>query len=366
MLLLESTLDAIPVVDGLQRLTVLRAIDKLDRLGIKGVQQLLGPGRKDESGDFTKGAGLPIPANNFVTYSLTTASINATYGSELISRSEIEKIERSEKPPFDFNVYRKKILDYLGDRPVPPSLERGLTELNAIQDLAKRSGYSDRIRIDPSVVRGLEYYTGPVFEVDLTFPIAGDDGKPVRFGSVAAGGRYDGLVSRFRGEPVPATGFSIGVSRLAAALATSRQARQQARARPGRRHRVRQGPPRRLPDHGRQAARGEHPRRALSRQPAQSRQSAQIRRQAQRALRGHPGHRREGQGRSHHQGPDRRRRIGEAGKGPRGAFAEAGGGAVRRRRGETGRRRARGARPPRPQFEVESFDRQKWHREARR
>ena len=74
------------------------------------------------------------------------------------------------------------------------------------------------MRIDPSVVRGLEYYTGPVFEVDLTFPITGEDGKPVRFGSVAAGGRYDGLVSRFRGEPVPATGFSIGVSRLAAAL----------------------------------------------------------------------------------------------------------------------------------------------------
>ena len=81
------------------------------------------------------------------------------------------------------------------------------------------AGYAhNRINFDPSVVRGLEYYTGPVFEVDLTFPIDGDDGKPVRFGSVGGGGRYDGLVSRFRGEPVPATGFSIGVSRLAAAL----------------------------------------------------------------------------------------------------------------------------------------------------
>jgi histidyl-tRNA synthetase len=68
------------------------------------------------------------------------------------------------------------------------------------------------------VVRGLEYYTGPVYEVELTLPITGDDGKPVRFGSVGGGGRYDGLVSRFRGEPVPATGFSIGVSRLLAAL----------------------------------------------------------------------------------------------------------------------------------------------------
>src|SRR6204780_5491787 len=84
--------------------------------------------------------------------------------------------------------------------------------------LISRAGYDEtRIRVDPSVVRGLEYYTGPVFEVELTFPTDGKDCSP-RFGSVGGGGRYDGLVSRFRGEPVPATGFSIGVSRLAAAL----------------------------------------------------------------------------------------------------------------------------------------------------
>jgi histidyl-tRNA synthetase len=216
-MLLESTLDAIPVVDGLQRLTVLRAIDKLDRLGFKGVQQLLGAGRKDESGDFTKGAGLPVPANNFVTYTLTTASVNATYGSVLIPQSEIEKIEHGEKPAFDFNVYRKKVLEYLSGRPIPSALEHGLKDLEEIRNLTDQSGYSDHIRIDPSVVRGLEYYTGPVFEVELTFATDGDDGSP-RFGSVGGGGRYDGLVSRFRGEPVPATGFSIGVSRLLAAL----------------------------------------------------------------------------------------------------------------------------------------------------
>jgi histidyl-tRNA synthetase len=83
----------------------------------------------------------------------------------------------------------------------------------------REAGYgSDRIRIDPSVVRGLEYYTGPVYEVELTLETKDEKGRPVRFGSVGGGGRYDGLVSRFRGEPVPATGFSIGVSRLQAAL----------------------------------------------------------------------------------------------------------------------------------------------------
>ena len=87
-----------------------------------------------------------------------------------------------------------------------------------LQHLVQAAGYDDRVRIDKTVVRGLEYYTGPVYEVELTFEIKDEKGRPVRFGSVGGGGRYDGLVSRFRGEPVPATGFSIGVSRLQAAL----------------------------------------------------------------------------------------------------------------------------------------------------
>src|SRR5262249_44404439 len=94
----------------------------------------------------------------------------------------------------------------------------GIAELNQIAVLCRSAEGPNRISFDSSVVRGLEYYTGPVFEIDLTFPIKADDGRPVRFGSVGAGGRYDGLVAGFRGEPVPATGFSIGVSRLVAAL----------------------------------------------------------------------------------------------------------------------------------------------------
>ena len=95
----------------------------------------------------------------------------------------------------------------------------GIEELKQISDLAESAGYDrNRVRIDPSVVRGLEYYTGPVYEVELLLETKDEKGRPVRFGSVGGGGRYDGLVSRFRGEPVPATGFSIGVSRLQAAL----------------------------------------------------------------------------------------------------------------------------------------------------
>ena len=100
-----------------------------------------------------------------------------------------------------------------------PSGHEGLKELRTISELAAAAGYAeDRILVDRSVVRGLEYYTGPVFEAELTFETRGEDGRPIRFGSVGGGGRYDGLVARFRAEPVPATGFSIGISRLLAAL----------------------------------------------------------------------------------------------------------------------------------------------------
>ncbi len=114
------------------------------------------------------------------------------------------------------------------------------------------SGYGpDRIRIDPSVVRGLEYYTGPVYEVELTLETKDEKGRPVRFGSVGGGGRYDGLVSRFRGEPVPATGFSIGVSRLQAALTMLGKLDTTPEVRSRRGHRVRPRPHRRLSENGR-------------------------------------------------------------------------------------------------------------------
>jgi histidyl-tRNA synthetase len=178
-----------------KRLTVLRAIDKYDRLGGDAVQWLLGPGRKDDSGDFTKGAGLPHDAIGQVMYMFAPPPVGA-------GKTANADIIRSARNRFPSNS----------------RYQEGLDELQQIAQLAVSANYGiEQIRIDPSVVRGLEYYTGPVFEVELTFSTDGKDGSP-RFGSVGGGGRYDGLVSRFRGEPVPATGFSIGVSRLLAAL----------------------------------------------------------------------------------------------------------------------------------------------------
>jgi histidyl-tRNA synthetase len=169
--LLDAALDGAAIEEPRQRLVVLRAVDKFDRLGLQGVAELLGKGRKDESGDFTPGAGLSSQQAHAILSLLS-----------------------GEGAPSDAAV-------------------------EAVVGLVREAGYmEDRIRFDATVVRGLEYYTGPVLEADLTFPATDENGQPVRFGSVGGGGRYDGLVSRFRSQPVPATGFSIGVSRLYAAL----------------------------------------------------------------------------------------------------------------------------------------------------
>jgi histidyl-tRNA synthetase len=174
-----------------ERGIVLRAIDKLDRLGVEGVRALLGEGRKDESGDFTEGAGLCDTAAEtmigFMQAKRETGAESCARLRELVGESVIGT--------------------------------EGVEELEAISELLAAGGYGpDRIEIDPSVVRGLGYYTGPVYEAELTFETLDEKGRPRNFGSVAGGGRYDDLVKRFTGEVVPATGVSIGVDRLLAAL----------------------------------------------------------------------------------------------------------------------------------------------------
>jgi histidyl-tRNA synthetase len=209
-----------------RRLTVLRAIDKLDRLGVEGVCALLGAGRKDESGDFTKGAGLgPEQINRIMVFAALQNTTPLGNESNPV-QSDLgpgEKIHTFQSLDGDIDHHVEssaatieRLRDHFGNN---RTSREGIDELEQIETFVKAAGYGrDRIRIDPSVVRGLEYYTGPVFEAELTFETPGEDGRPVRFGSVGGGGRYDGLVARFREEPVPATGFSIGVSRLLAAL----------------------------------------------------------------------------------------------------------------------------------------------------
>jgi len=151
-----------------QKLTALRALDKIDRLGWEGVKQLLGQGRKDKSGDFTKGANL--------------------------SFSNVEAIE---------NELKKK----------SPQTE----DLQEILKLFKDYNFTN-FEFDPSIIRGLEYYTGPIFEVNLKFDVKNNKGQIIQFGSIGGGGRYDNLVNNFGNYEAPATGISIGLDRLVYAL----------------------------------------------------------------------------------------------------------------------------------------------------
>jgi histidyl-tRNA synthetase len=244
---LDGVMDAVGL-DGEEnagrRLIVLRAIDKLDRLGIEGVRLLLAKGRWDGGeigkGDFTKGADLQHDAIdklmewlNFNEFYYATKTGEAGFGvpnpyyfpvsewpDEFSSTRQLfANINRSNRARTESeNWARLGALGIVfGDG--GPKIWEGMAELEAIADLIEAAGYDDnRVMVDPSVVRGLEYYTGPVFEAELLIPAADDKGNPVRFGSVGGGGRYDDLVARFTGQKVPATGFSIGVSRLQAAL----------------------------------------------------------------------------------------------------------------------------------------------------
>ncbi|MCR6669898.1 histidine--tRNA ligase [Devosia ginsengisoli] len=197
---LDGVLATAGVTSDEQKLTVLRAIDKLDKFGTEGVKLLLGAGRKDESGDFTKGAGLtPAQIEPILAY--------------VDSGTPAAGVERGSNAHVVSTI--NTLAGLIGGSETGLA---GVQELASIFGLVSAAGFGGRVILDPSVVRGLEYYTGPVFEIELTFKVQNEKGQDVVFGSVGGGGRYDGLVSRFRREPVPATGFSIGVSRLANAL----------------------------------------------------------------------------------------------------------------------------------------------------
>jgi histidyl-tRNA synthetase len=161
--------------------TVLRAMDKYDRLGTDGVALLLGEGRKDESGDFTEGAKL-APAQIDAVLRFMTGADTADMLNQSSTGAE------------------------------------GQAELDSIISTLNACGYGERVKMDPSVIRGLDYYTGPVFEAELTFDVENEKGQVVQFGSVGSGGRYDGLIARFKGQEVPSVGCSVGVSRLLTAL----------------------------------------------------------------------------------------------------------------------------------------------------
>jgi histidyl-tRNA synthetase len=178
------------------RVNVMRCIDKLDRVGFDGINELLQKGRKDPTGDFTPGCYL-----------------NAEQIAPIMA---FLKLDCSSRQKF-----------LAGVEPIVQSAEgkAGVAELDEMDVVLSAAGYGDnQVIFDSQIVRGLAYYTGPVYEAVLTIPTLDDNGKPVQFGSIAGGGRYDSLIERFTDQKMPATGASIGVDRLLVAYAARQKA----------------------------------------------------------------------------------------------------------------------------------------------
>ena len=181
--LIQGLLEELKITNDSKKLTIIRAADKLDRVNIVGVKALLGKGRKDKSGDFTKGAGL-----------------TENQSKEIINFLKINSFSK------------------LGNLSSNSIFKEGISELNEIFELTKSSRFSDRIKFSPAVIRGIEYYTGAIFEANLLFKVKNKKGEEVEFGSVGGGGRYDNLITRFTQSIYPATGVSIGLDRLLYAI----------------------------------------------------------------------------------------------------------------------------------------------------
>lgn len=164
--------------------SVFRVLDKLEKIGLDGISAELTTGRIDASGDKIPGLGL--------------------------NEKHVEGIKRFLALPR--NGTRREVLSSFETLfNAVQSAREAIDELRVLCDSLETLSISEeRVRLDLSIARGLDYYTGPVFEASL-------DDAP-EFGSVFGGGRYDGLVERFLGKKIPAVGASIGVDRLFAAM----------------------------------------------------------------------------------------------------------------------------------------------------
>jgi histidyl-tRNA synthetase len=177
--IVQGLINQLKIFDKYQELKVIRAIDKLDRIGIKGVEDLLKKERIDASGAVTKGANL-----------------SDVQASEILNFLKIKNIK-------DLKSTLKNSL----------SVE-GIKETESLLEIISYGKYSKLIQTNFTIVRGLAYYDGFCVETNLNFKVKNPKGKEIDVGSIASGGRYDKLISRFKGTDFPGTGMSIGVDRL--------------------------------------------------------------------------------------------------------------------------------------------------------
>ena len=173
-----------------KEIKVMRAIDKLDKpdFGIKGVEDLLKKERKDKSGAITKGADL-----------------NDDQVSKILNFLKIKDLKKLKQ---DFKN---------------PITQEGIKELEDLFEVLDFGNYSELVKTNFTIVRGLAYYDGFCIETNLNFKTTNNKGKEIDIGSVCSGGQYNKLISRFKGVDIPGTGVSIGVDRLLFAMSQINQ-----------------------------------------------------------------------------------------------------------------------------------------------
>ena len=195
--IIQGFLKQLGITDPNQEVKTIRSIDKLSRVGIKGVVELLQKGRKDNSGAFTKGANLSIDQTEKIREFLETTI-------------EIKS--------FDLSKFSKSIIDI--EKFLTNDLsQEGINEINQLFEILNYSKFKNQMNTDFSICRGLNYYDGFCVETNLNFKVTNNNGKEVDIGSVCSGGQYNKLISRFKGVDMPGTGVSIGVDRLLFAMA---------------------------------------------------------------------------------------------------------------------------------------------------
>tara|TARA_B100001057_G_scaffold459361_1_gene509441 strand:+ start:52 stop:1440 length:1389 start_codon:yes stop_codon:yes gene_type:complete len=181
--IVQGLMDQLKIVDQKQKQIVLRSIDKLDKpgFGLKGVEDLLGKERRDQSGAIVQGANL--------------------------NDNQLSKI-------IDF--LRIKELKELKQKIDNPLTNEGIKELEELFEVLRYGENADQVKFNSSIVRGMDMYTGCVIETNLKFDVKNSKGKVIDPGAMCSGGEY--LITKFKGDPFLGCGISIGISRLTWAL----------------------------------------------------------------------------------------------------------------------------------------------------
>lgn len=179
---LAGVLDAAGI-DADKHADALVSLDKLDKIGREGVaREFAARGILSESGE------------SLLNFFENLVALE--HAAEFV----VDESNESQQEAYNRAVLGR-LVEFVGAHEAGA---RGVDELRRVVEYVAAYGVSDKIKIDPSLARGLSYYTGAIMEISV----------PDLVGSLGGGGRYDNLVGMFSGKDIPACGFSLGLERI--------------------------------------------------------------------------------------------------------------------------------------------------------